>query len=186
MNIIIEGPDATGKTTLTNKLIKKYNMKSTHLSSDTKNDFDFHDKLLDKNNYVYDRFFMGELVYPKLYNRKPKLTFNETLKLMNKIVENNDIFIVFYASDIKTLKNRIKERGGKELKYLDEIEEQNKLFMQFAWVFNAYEYDNFICIDISNEENYKYLDDFIEKRKQKENGINKTYKKVCEDLLLKI
>lgn len=185
MNIIIEGPDATGKTTLTNKLIKKYNMKSMHLSGDTKNDFDFHNDLLNKNNYVYDRFFMGELVYPKIYKRDPKLNFEEALKLMNKIVENGDIFIIFYASDIEILKNRIKERGGKELKYLDEIEEQNKLFIQFAWIFSAYEYNNFICIDISNEENYKYLDDFIEKRKQKENCINKAYKKVCKDLLQK-
>lgn len=187
MNIIIEGPEAVGKTTLANKLKEKYKMNYEHLSSKTKNDYEFHKELLEKNNCIFDRFFLGELIYPKLYNREAKLNFNEALQLMNKIVENGDIFIVFFTSNINVLKERIKERGNNELKYLEEIEEQNKLFLQFGWIFEAYEYDKLLLVDVSKEENYKYLDDFIEHYKQKEenNDMNKIYKKICEDLLIK-
>ena len=185
MNVIIEGPDATGKTTLTNKLVNKYNMTPMHLNSSTPNDYDFHNKLLNKNNMVYDRFFMGELVYPQIYHRKPKLTFNESLELMKKIVKNNDLFIVLFASDINTLKNRLIERGGDELKYLDEIEQQNELFMKMAWCFKVFEYENFICVDISDEKNYAILDNIIDTIFKNNVEINILYRNICKDLIEK-
>lgn len=183
MNIIIEGPDATGKTTLATKLVNKYNMNLMHLSSSTPNDYTFHDKLLNKENMVYDRFFMGELVYPEIYHRQPKLTFDESLKLMNKIVSNNDLFIVLYASDIDTLKNRLIARGGNELKYLDEIEKQNELFVKMAWCFKAFEYENFVCVDISDEKNYELLDNLIDTKIKNNVEINILYRNICKDLI---
>ena len=123
MNIIIEGPDATGKTTLANKLKEKYGFETMHLTSKTPNDLKFHMDLLEKDNMVYDRFMCGEMVYPEIYNRPPKLTIEEVCAIMQRIVDNNDILIIMFASDIETLKKRLIERG--ELDYLKEIEQQN-------------------------------------------------------------
>ena len=183
MNIIIEGPDATGKTTLAEKLQKKYNLDYMHLTSDTPNDLKFHSELLDKDNMVYDRFMCGEIVYPEIYHREPKMTFEEVCKVMNKIVDNNDIFIIMYASDINTLKERLIERG--EINYLKEIEQQNILFQHVIYALNAFEYKNFVAVDVSNLENYDKLDKFIDEVMTKKNTINRQFRQVCRDLLEK-
>ena len=58
MNIIIEGPDATGKTTLAEKIKAKYPfMQYVHSTASTPNDYDYHSYLLTKCNGIYDRFF---------------------------------------------------------------------------------------------------------------------------------
>ena len=49
-----------------------------HSSSETKNDLEYHINIL---NYefptVYDRFNLGEIVYPLVYNRERKLNILE-------------------------------------------------------------------------------------------------------------
>ena len=50
MNIILEGLDAAGKTTLSNKLKIKYNMSIINSTSKTRNDFGYHINLLDYQN----------------------------------------------------------------------------------------------------------------------------------------
>ena len=42
MNIILEGPDAVGNTTLAEKLKNKYNMDIIHSTSKTRNDLNYH------------------------------------------------------------------------------------------------------------------------------------------------
>lgn len=181
MNIIIEGPDATGKTTLSEKLQKKYNLDYMHLTSETPNDLKFHLDLLDKDNMVYDRFMCGELVYPEIYHREPKMSFEDVCKVMNKIIDNNDIFIMMYASDINVLKERLIERG--ELNYLKEIEQQNELFTKIIYTLQVFEYKNFIPVDVSKVENYDKLDVIIDEIIVKKNTLNRQYRQVCRDLL---
>ena len=64
MQIIIEGPDATGKSTLAEKVFKKYNMKQIiHSTSKTRNDYYYHADLLDYcEDTVFERFHIGEVV----------------------------------------------------------------------------------------------------------------------------
>lgn len=181
MNVILEGPDATGKSTLAEKLKKKYGMKIINSTSKTRNDLAYHIDLLDyQSNTVFDRFHVGEMVYPDVYGREGKLSDQDFLKITTRITENNDLFIVFYASDISVLKERLIKRN--ELDYLDEIEMQNKLFMKWIYVINAYEYKNFIAVDVSKTSAYKMLDTWINKRISK-NTPNIAYRKMCRDLL---
>lgn len=180
MNIIIEGPDATGKTTLANKLVEKYKMKYTHLTSKTENDMRFHLYLLATDNNVYDRFFMGELVYPQIYNRPAKMTFNECCTVMNKIIENNDLFIILYSSELNVLNQRLIDRG--EIDYLKEIEQQNNLFIAAGNAFYEYEYENFKMFDISKPGVYEKIDKWIASKMPNMNSI---YKDICKDLTIK-
>ena len=56
-NIILEGIDAAGKTTLAKKLQNKYNKKIINSTSKTRNDVGYHLDLLDyQENTVFDRF----------------------------------------------------------------------------------------------------------------------------------
>lgn len=183
MNIILEGPDATGKSTLAEKLKSKYGMRIINSTSKTRNDLHYHIDLLDyQENTVFDRFHVGEMVYPDIYGRDGKLSDQDFIKITSRIVENNDLFIVFYCSDIEILKERLIERG--ELNYLKEIELQNRLFMKWIYVINAYEYKNFIAVDVSLQYAYDELDDWIESRFGKISA-NVAYRKMCRDLLEK-
>ncbi len=183
MNIILEGPDATGKSTLAEKLKKKFGMNIINSTSKTRNDFHYHIDLLDyQDNTVFDRFHVGEMVYPDIYGRDGKLSDQDFLKITTRIIENNDLLIVFYCSDINVLKERLIERG--ELNYLEEIDLQNKLFMKWIYVINAYEYKNFIAVDVSMPYAYDELDDWIDLRFGKISP-NVAYRQMCRDLIEK-
>lgn len=182
MNVILESPDACGKTTLAEKLQKKYGMGYLHSTAHTPNDLKYHMDLLDKDNMVYDRFMCGELVYPEIYGRKPKMTIEEIFTIMEKIIDNNDLLIIMYASDINTLKERLIARG--EMNYLNEIEQQNELFKKVIYILNAFEYKHFIPVDVSKIENYEKLDNYIDEV-MNQKTVNIQYRQACKDLLEK-
>lgn len=180
MNIILEGPDAVGKTTFAELLRDNYNMEIVHFPSATCQE---HLDALYKDNTIFDRFHIGELVYPEIYGREPKLDFNEAnSKIMRAIVDNNDILIIYITSDLEILRQRLIERG--EYNYLDEIEQQNELFKKYAYIFSAWEYENMYVIDIAQEGAYDRLTEWVKSRLGKTN-INVAYKNVCRDLLEK-
>lgn len=179
MNIILEGPDGIGKTTLANKLVTNYNMNYNHFPSET---LENHLNALYQGNTVFDRFHIGELVYPEIYGREPKFDFNGGNKIMRAIVDNNDLLIIFITSDINILKDRLIQR--EEYNYLEEIEQQNQLFTKYAYIFSAWEYSNMYVVDIALEGAYDRLWSWIVSRMNQTN-INIAYKNVCRDLIEK-
>ena len=131
MNVILEGPDATGKTTLAEKLKKKYGMSVHHSTTKTRNDLAYHIDLLDyRTNTVFDRFSVGEYVFPKIYNRPDKLAAEDFTTIDKRIIDNNDMFIIFVCSDLSILNERLIARG--EDSYIPEMAEQNRLFTEYA------------------------------------------------------
>lgn len=163
-HIIVDGPDAVGKSTLADFVKKNWNMESVHSDAKCKNDFDYHSELLDKNESMfYDRFMAGEYVYPKLYGRDAKLTISEMTKLFDKIVETNSLYIIMNTTDTDILIKRLVDR--KEFNYLKEIQPQVELFRDFAYIFEDYfeKYDNFIYFDINQDNAYDILYDKVTK-----------------------
>jgi thymidylate synthase len=187
MNIIIEGPEASGKTTLAETILAKYPyFEYNHATSKTPNDYKYHKDLLDKGFSLCDRFCVGEMVYPKIYNRNPKLTSAEVHSLFKQCKENNDIFVILYSSDINVLKKRLIARG--ENNFLDEIEEQNRLFLINSWDLSVYDYDRYFVVDISKPYAYDILYQSIFKILDGSEHIGTTnyvYRQVCRDLLTK-
>lgn len=163
-HIIVDGPDAVGKSTLADFVKKNWNMESVHSDAKCKNDFDYHSELLDENESMfYDRFMAGEYVYPKLYGRDAKLTISEMTKLFDKIVETNSLYIIMNTTDTDILIKRLVDR--KEFNYLKEIQPQVELFRDFAYIFEDYfeKYDNFIYFDINQDNAYDILYDKVTK-----------------------
>jgi thymidylate kinase len=163
-HIIVDGPDAVGKSTLADFVKKNWNMESIHSDAKCKNDFDYHSELLDENESMfYDRFMAGEYVYPKLYGRDAKLTISEMTKLFDKIIETNSLYIIMNTTDTDILIKRLVDR--KEFNYLKEIQPQVELFRDFAYVFEDYfeKYDNFIYFDINQDDAYDILYDKVTK-----------------------
>lgn len=154
-HIIIDGPDAVGKTTLAEFINSKFGFEVVHSDAKSKNDYEYHSNLLKCTQHkFYDRFMAGEFVYPRIYNRPAKLSISEMEKLFDEIVETNSLYIIMTTTDMSIVKQRLIDRG--ELDYLNEIDEQVSLFGGFAHVFEKYfdKYDNFKWVDISNPSAY--------------------------------
>ena len=181
-NVILEGIDAAGKTTLARKLRDKYNMQIINSTAKTRNDLGYHLDLLDyQNNTVFDRFHFGEIIYPNMYNREGKINLEDWDEINKRIIDNNDLMIVLTTSDISIIRERLIARGEEE--FLADIEEQNNLFKKFVDIFNdLHKYKNFYAIDIAKPHAYEHLDNWISEHINKVT-TNIAYKKLARDLL---
>ena len=187
MNIIIEGIDGVGKTTLANKLMSKYHMVDIiHSTARTRNDLTYHLDLLDyHNSAVFDRFHFGEAcVFPKLYGRECKLTMDEFKVINKRIVDNNDMLILMICSDLGMIDERLKARG--ELEYIEEIRQQLPLFVEAGDLFKKQypNYKNFYVCDVSKPNAYNDLDEWIDEHYGKKT-INIAYRQICKDIVEK-
>lgn len=101
LKIIIEGPDCCGKTYLIHRLKHLRTFKDfevEHLSGYTPNTKEFHEDLLNYDKpMIFDRFFVGETIYPKIFNREPKMTEDDMYDLINKY--KSKIVIIFIDAD---------------------------------------------------------------------------------------
>lgn len=127
MRIIIEGADGVGKTTIAEKIADKFNLSLVHFTNKDPRDLNFYYQSLRKNNVVYDRNFLSEMIYPKIFNRPEKLKKYEFEYLLEKakeleiriIILNNDLYSLKDSEDevIKNNINKIKDDylklGGK-------------------------------------------------------------------------
>jgi len=137
--IIVEGCDGTGKTTLCKKLAEKYDLDVVHITSKDPNDFDFYRETLRKTNVVYDRHFLGELIYPKIYNRKGNLDLHDARWFRDYCYKQN-VCIMVLTADLEEIKRRLTERG--ELKFVFEnLESINKQFIMLSKKLNIRVFD---------------------------------------------
>lgn len=181
MNVILEGLDAAGKTTLAEKFRDKYGLDIIHSTASTRNDLHYHLDLLDyRQNTVFDRFHCGETVYPYIYDRASKLNDEELTAIERRIIDNNDMFIIFIASDMTIINERLIARGEKE--YIAEMASQNELFNKYIERFKKYNYKNFYVIDVAEPDCYNKLDEWIASHYGKITP-NVAYKKLANDLL---
>lgn len=71
--VVIEGLDRTGKSTLSRELERRTGARVTHFSKPAKEPvFEYTDPLLELNHstkQVFDRYHVGELVWPTIFNR---------------------------------------------------------------------------------------------------------------------
>lgn len=181
MNVILEGLDAAGKTTLAEKIRDKWGFSILHSTASTRNDLHYHLDLLDyRSNTVFDRFHVGEYVYPKVYNRKAKMNNKELEEVERRIIDNNDIFIIFITSKMQVINERLIARGEEE--FLAEMNEQNKWFKKYAKKFSKYNYKNFYVIDVAKKGCYDKLDEWLADHINKVTP-NIAYRKLANDLL---
>lgn len=81
--IIIEGPNNVGKSTLIKAIQKMFpEYEVEHVTEKCPNTYDFYDSLLSTEEpMIFDRLHLGEMVYPKLFERESNLNKEEFAEL---------------------------------------------------------------------------------------------------------
>lgn len=135
MKIIIEGADGTGKTTLARILANEYGLDYCHCTASDPADYSFYLNTARKDNVVWDRHTIGELIYPEVFDRPSKIGIEDArLVLAHAREQGTKIFVL--TTQIDVIKDRLNKRGGEHEKILEKIEFINDRFVFYANEFN--------------------------------------------------
>lgn len=134
--IVIEGPNNVGKSTLIEELRKHLDWEVEHVTSLCPNTYDFYDDLLSCDEpLIFDRLHVGEMVYPLVYDRMPKMSQNEFEELCEK--HENHTLVVILDADFDfiicatNLKNEV-------FNYNETWEEKQSFYEQYHFMKNNY------------------------------------------------
>ena len=131
MKIILEGVDGAGKTTLAKILANEYGLDVCHCTQHDPADYEFYKNTARKENVVWDRHTIGELVYPEIFNRKPKIS-PEDARLILYYARQEGAKVFVLTSDLVTLKKRLSTRGGEDQRILDNLWKIDSKFRFYA------------------------------------------------------
>lgn len=131
MRIIIEGCDGTGKTTLAKALAEKYGLGIIHVTNRDSNTFDFYKQSFGKDDVVWDRNVIGEIIYPKIFWRKGNIDEIDLEYLIKRAKSMGIIFLVLTA-DYWVLRERIDDRGEEFKSVRSHLGEINDSFCEIA------------------------------------------------------
>lgn len=134
--IIIEGPNGVGKSTLAKRLLEQLPELRYHkvaLTMETVKHLDFKWYLkqtqLLRINYLVDRWHLGQIVYPQLYKDGRKPLAIEEQHLLERILMNLGVVLVYCDASTTFIKNVYQTRGEK-WQTESEISPELELFRQ--------------------------------------------------------
>lgn len=131
MKIILEGIDGSGKTTLAKILAREYGLDYCHCTASDPGDYDFYLNTARKDNIVWDRHTIGELIYPHVFDRVAQIgTEDARLVLARARHEGAKIFIL--TASLDTIRNRLEKRGGEHEKIMNNLEYIHEQFLFYA------------------------------------------------------
>lgn len=131
MRIILEGADGTGKTTLAKILADRYGLDICHCTQDDPGDFPFYQQTLRKENVVWDRHTLGELIYPDIFGRQQKIS-PEDARLLLHNARNEDVKVFVLTADPEIMLERINARGTEDQRIHDNLKAIDDKFKFYA------------------------------------------------------
>lgn len=136
MRIILEGCDGTGKTTLAKILAERYGLDVCHCTQHDPGDYNFYRQTLRKENVVWDRHTLGELIYPYIFERKPGIGAEDARLIMHYAKEEGAKVFVLTA-DISTIYERLNARGNENPLIYENVDHIDQKFRFYAEQFNV-------------------------------------------------
>ena len=131
MKIILEGVDGAGKTTLAKILAEKYGLDVVHCTQHDAADYAFYRQTLRKENVIWDRHTLGELIYPRVFNRRPQLG-TEDARLVMHYAKEEGVKVLVLTADMNVLLERLNARCPAEdpmiMDNLDYIDNKFKFY----------------------------------------------------------
>lgn len=136
MKIILEGCDGTGKTTLARLLSDKYGLDICHCTAADPADYEFYKQTARKENVIWDRHTIGEIIYPEVFGRIPKIGIEDAkLALHHARLNGGKVFVL--TTDVEEIKRRLEKRGNEDQRILDNLEWINEKFLFYADIFHV-------------------------------------------------
>lgn len=160
--LIIEGAKGSGKSTIIREVIDKLNEVPNVFHSTQYNLDEMIDRsrnMDDEGTIIYDRFNLGELVYPIVYERKAQLNLWDIHNSIEKM-KDNDMFIILHASQQNTLIDRLRERDGlNNVHKMVQVVKSDSIFHAYGTYLTAYWNGkrNVFMFDINSDEEMKQL-----------------------------
>ena len=111
-NIVIDGTNNVGKSTLVAKLLQRLKgWKAEHMSAESPRSVDFYNASLENcERIIFDRHCISEAVYPELTGRASEVSPEQIIKIVN---EHPDTLFVILRADLtfisKAYKNKSEE-----------------------------------------------------------------------------
>ena len=173
--LIIEGAKGSGKSTIIREVIDKLNEVPNVFHSTQYNLNEMIDRsqnMKDEGTIIYDRFNLGELVYPIIYERKAQLNLwdiHNSIKKMN----NQDMYIILHASQQNTLIDRLRERDGlNNVHKMVQVVKSDSIFHAYGTYLTAYWNDkrNVFMFDINNDDEMSQMHELLDNWVRVENG----------------
>lgn len=125
MKLIITGHDFSGKSTILKELYKDFDngkMSYIHLSYREPTTEEFYHNTLQFSNFIMDRCFLDELIYPEVFNREAHLDYLGAERLLEEATILGITVIVMICSE-DAIRERITKRNT-----LEEEEVLNNIF----------------------------------------------------------
>lgn len=107
MNIVIEGCDGTGKTTLAQFLAERFGLRYWHESAPRT--FEEYKAMLECGGTVFDRFCFGQFVYNDEKDRK--ITKVELQKLVTEVFPRTGTLLIYVDLSTDEIVQRLIKRG---------------------------------------------------------------------------
>lgn len=141
--IIIEGPDCSGKTTLAKKINEYYNneLDVLHCTGHDPRDYKFYYQTMRKKNIVFDRHFIGEMIYPEIFHRKGCLSKRQFNKLKTYAEKARIPVVVVVPPETVLMRRLADERLNEEQEIKDTIKSARNSFYKIA------KENNFILVE---------------------------------------
>lgn len=131
MRIILEGVDGAGKTTLAKILAEKYGLDICHCTQYDAADYDFYRQTVRKENVVWDRHTIGELIYPTIFDRKQQIS-TEDVRLVIHYAKEAGAKIFVLTADMDVIYRRLNERGNEDFRIYENVDYIDNLFRFYA------------------------------------------------------
>lgn len=131
MRIFLDGCDGTGKSTVAKYLAQRFGLDIFCLTKDSEKSYARYDELLSIENVVYDRTFLSEVVYPKVFGRDEWMA-QRTLEELIDNYKCNGVFVICTAPE-EIIRRRLRKRNSLEYQEVyDNLAYINKSFKSIA------------------------------------------------------
>lgn len=136
MNIIIEGVDGVGKTTLIKEIADELDCDILAMTRQGSKEFDDYVAKANLRRIVSDRSFLSEIVYCAVFGRKCSITPLQVEELM-KYYRNRGWKFYLLDADTETIRKRLGVRGDDNPhNVIDKIDSLRAAYLAFAYFFD--------------------------------------------------
>ena len=152
MNIVIEGCDGTGKSTIAKHLCERFGLQYWHESHPR--NFEEYRHMLEYGGFVFDRFCFGQFVYNTEAERK--MSLEELKVLLQEVFPATNTILLYVDAHTDTIIQRLLKRGEGTQEIIPEMTKYIKNIRgTYRSILNR---SNAVFIEINGEGGANYAD----------------------------